>query len=72
MEQALTVSDILFTGRTQNNFLQDNVRRLHEIQSRCKERDNSKRSQPLKATRQGSGSTTSSLREVIHAYTEYI
>ncbi|XP_071543794.1 uncharacterized protein [Panulirus ornatus] len=50
-------------GRTQNNFLQENVRRLHEIQSRCKERDNSKRSQPLKATRLSSGSTTSSLRE---------
>nr|XP_045612907.1 uncharacterized protein LOC123767342 [Procambarus clarkii]XP_045612908.1 uncharacterized protein LOC123767342 [Procambarus clarkii] len=50
-------------GRTQNTFLQDSVRRLHEIQARCKERDHIKRSQPLKATRESSAST-SSLKQV--------
>nr|XP_053647329.1 uncharacterized protein LOC128698931 isoform X2 [Cherax quadricarinatus] len=49
--------------RTHHNFLQDNVRRLHEIQARCKERDNHKRSQPLKATRESSASTSSSVRQ---------
>ncbi|KAG7164711.1 Enkurin domain-containing protein 1-like [Homarus americanus] len=50
-------------GRPQNTFLQENVRRLHEIQARCKGRDNNKRSQPLKATRESSASTTSSVRQ---------
>ncbi|XP_066975749.1 uncharacterized protein [Macrobrachium rosenbergii] len=50
-------------SQSRRDFMQDNVKRLREIQARCKERDNSKRSQPLKATRDSSASTNSSVQQ---------
>ncbi|XP_042871359.1 uncharacterized protein LOC122260544 isoform X2 [Penaeus japonicus] len=51
-------------SRNQHDFLQDNVRRLHEIQARCRDRENNRKPQPLRATRESSASTTSSLKQV--------
>nr|XP_027218076.1 uncharacterized protein LOC113810644 isoform X1 [Penaeus vannamei] len=51
-------------SRNQRDFLQDNVRRLHEIQARCRDRENSRKPQPLRATRESSASTTSSIKQV--------
>ncbi|XP_068201331.1 uncharacterized protein [Palaemon carinicauda] len=50
-------------SQSRRDFVQDNVKRLREIQARCKGRDNSKRSQPLRATRDNSASTNSSLQQ---------
>lgn len=60
----LSIHCTLSTGRNQRDFLQDNVRRLHEIQARCRDRENSRKPQPLRATRESSASTTSSIKQV--------
>ncbi|KAG0730355.1 Enkurin domain-containing protein 1 [Chionoecetes opilio] len=57
--QGVTVYPTERASRSQSTFLQENVRRLKEIQAKCRGREQpSRRHQPLRATRGTSANTT--------------